>query len=372
MKCAAFGLMATLIPLAAHAAPVNIAEMTLGYTYYNKPGATLADHDEAVSKCIQATSDVVSFDHMIGNDKNPIAALLAGTYAKAVVQAAVENCMVVGGWRVVRLSDAEGAPLAMLALNDLRDKLTPWIASSMPPGEVVRAWNNDAGVSTTKRSVIRASRIENGQLSVKATPAGVAVSSPVVAFPAVRLDKRWPVKPIAASDVAKTPADAGVILVRVKGASFNNGLGVIFNRLGPDGSPNPASNDKGPDALRVPGAKNDQGAWVAMVVPPGRWRWSGLSAAAGVVDFCFGAPSFEIKPGEVVYAGTFDLQNQLGPDLDIGPAKMFLGEQPAGASVRAAQYVNGSTSRCSFNVAYAYELPGAPFELGYVGGSQAH
>ena len=104
-------------------------------------------------------------------------------------------------------------------------------------------------------------------------------------------------------------------------------------------------------------------------VPAGRWRLYGLGAAP-TLNLCLGSPSFEVKAGEVVYAGAYDLDAaELGPDLDLAPAKAWLGAQ--GRPLRAASYVNGSLGPCGDNSIYALEIKGAPFEPGYAWGSRA-
>jgi hypothetical protein len=87
------------------------------------------------------------------------------------------------------------------------------------------------------------------------------------------------------------------------------------------------------------------------------------------VDYCLGSPSFEVKAGEVVYAGTFHLEgDDLGPDLALDPAKVYLGAAAADR-VRPAVYRNGSRGSChGFSAVYALEVPGAPFAPDYTWG----
>ena len=88
------------------------------------------------------------------------------------------------------------------------------------------------------------------------------------------------------------------------------------------------------------------------------------------LNFCLGSPSFEVKAGEIVYAGSFDLSASVfEPNMDLAPAKSWLADPSK--TVLAATYVNGSQGRCSNNTIYALEINGAPFEPGYGWGSRA-
>jgi hypothetical protein len=74
----------------------------------------------------------------------------------------------------------------------------------------------------------------------------------------------------------------------------------------------------------------------------------------------------------VVYAGSFDFAaTDMGPDLDLSPAKAWLGATPQAQVLRPAAYVNGTRGLCGANHIYALEVKGAPFEQGYVWGSAA-
>ena len=90
-----------------------------------------------------------------------------------------------------------------------------------------------------------------------------------------------------------------------------------------------------------------------------------------VTNFCLGAPSFDVQAGDVIYAGTIDLDSEtIVPDLTLAPAKAFLAGTPAADIVKPASYVNGSREQCGAGM-YAYEVPNAPFLPGYSLGSLA-
>jgi hypothetical protein len=107
----------------------------------------------------------------------------------------------------------------------------------------------------------------------------------------------------------------------------------------------------------------------AIVVPPGRWRIYGLGLSP-ILNLCLGSPSFEIKAGEIVYAGEFDLsRDDVSPNLDLAPAQAWLAGQ--NRKITPAAYANGSLGPCGDNSIYALEFKDAPFEPGYAWGSRA-
>ena len=109
----------------------------------------------------------------------------------------------------------------------------------------------------------------------------------------------------------------------------------------------------------------------AFVVPAGRWRIRDLSQKGVPVNFCLGSPSFEAKAGEVVYAGSFDLQAEhFGVDPAPEPARAFLRDQPAlAAKLTQAVWTNGATGGCGGSYIYALEFAGASSLDGYQGGA---
>jgi hypothetical protein len=120
------------------AEPVEIGQIAQGAVYYNRPDATVAQHDLELSACIRDTLSPGTGDagpqaglmeHLIWD--GPIAGLQA---------AKVENCMMVRGWRAVRLPEPEGAEVAALSAPDLAARLAPWIGAAVPHGEIVRAF----------------------------------------------------------------------------------------------------------------------------------------------------------------------------------------------------------------------------------------
>lgn len=307
-----------------------------------------------------------------------LGAAFASASHRGAVAASLENCMVVMGWRVVRVTGAEGAALANLPPADLAARLQPWLGAATPHGEIVRTWNNDAARAATIRYGLDASHTNNGQLSLRAATAGSLTQfvrpEPQPDRSSSKIDPMWPTKRLKPSELASVPAEGGVIIVWTKGLNARNGAVVSLSRIGSDGTASPSKVDHRPDRL-VAGlgllfVKKDN--IFAFAAPAGRWRIDSFGGM-GRLSFCMGAPSFELKPGEVVFAGTFDLSAEnIGPDMSLEPIKAWLAGQAAANTVRPAEYTNGSVGACGgIGTIYALEIPGAPFEPGYQWGSRA-
>ncbi len=365
---------------AASAEPVNIGRMTMGYTYYNRPGATVAEHNADISACSIEAAKTRSMDEVLpGSSGGLLGGLMstsmAAAYHHGAVGASLENCMVVRGWRVVHLSDAEGKALAAQDKDTLASSLAPWIGAETPHGDVVRVWNNDASNSVNTRYVMRPDHTNDGPLSLKAATGLTLDQYTPTAFvrPApLNLDPRWPTKFEKPAQLASAPPGSAIFIVGLKNVGQHNGVGLFFTRPGPDMNRAASTIDHAPDILiaAVGTLFAHKGInFLAIPVPPGRWRISNMGLLTSI-NFCLGSPSMEVKAGEVVYAGAFDLGgDDIGPDLSLEPVKTWLAGQPAAEKVQAASYVNGSRGACGDSSIYALEIKGAPFEPGYVWGS---
>lgn len=364
-------------------APVefSLGRMTMGYTYYNRPGAELKAHDADVIACAADAARMLSVDEALhtGAAQGLVGALVGGAIQNAAhrgaVAAGLENCMVVRGWRVVKLGDDEGQALAKLPQADLAARLAPWIGAAVPHGQIVRVWGNDAANAVTHRYAMRPDHTNNGQLSLAEATTGdlhqfETSGRPVDSARAV-LDPKWPKKALTASTLSAAPNGSGILMVRIRGLSLRNGIGVWLSREGADKDIFPSRSDHGPDLLLA--AKgllfaHHDGDMFVIATPPGRWRLAAIGMTPSL-SLCLGSPSFAVGAGEVVYAGTFDLgAADFSPDLDLAPAKAWLAGQPQAQTVRAAEWVNGSRGLCDGNGMYALEFKGAPFEPGYAWG----
>ena len=344
----------------------SLVRMTTGFTYFNRAGANLDQHNTSLRDCMAKAAAIVTMDEAVNG-----AGLFASWSRPGPVAAAAENCMVVRGWRVVRLDDAEGAALAKLPAEQLSQRLAEWVGEATPHGQVARVWNNEAARASVKRYEVRAWASDKASLSLALLKdEKVEATKPAAMPPGFKLDKSWPLKPLKPADIAAAPAKTAVLVFGVKGISLSNGVALSFARVGADNDPAPALTDKAPDYATVTGrwGKKD-GAFTILALPPGKWRITSLGVMP-VLSLCLGAPAFEVRAGDVVYAGMFDLGSEvLGPDLAHEPGKAPLAGQPAAETIRPASYVNGSTGLCAGAGLYALEVPGAPFEPDYVAGS---
>ena len=374
----AVGLAALLAAQAADPAakPLNLSRATAGHTYYNRPGAELASHDRDLLSCIQLAGSVRSVDQQMGTG-----GLLGGAIAdaadKGVMAASLENCMVVHGWRVVRPDAVEGEALSKLPSADLRSKLAPWIGAARPRGVVVRAWRNEAANGSINHFALRPGHTRRGQLSLLAIDSGLGrLAADGAAGPSragkPAIDPKWKKGSLKPAELGGAPAGSGIVILTVKGMGMTRGNGFVFQRVSPDPNVRAASLDRAPDRFEAGGGALSGSRTLAFALPPGRWRIASEINGLMELNYCLGSPSFELKAGEVLYAGLLDLKSEnLRPDLALEPVRGWLAGTPAAAAVKPASYVNGSRGPCGPNSIYALEFEGAPFEPGYALGSRA-
>lgn len=354
----------------------NIAEMTPGLTYFNRAGATMAEHAAAVRDCMDVAEFAHSRDDIIGNDRGIIGAMMTAGPKRGVYAAAVENCMIVRGWRVVQIPLDQGGAIAALPPRDIADAIAPWVGAIAPPHPIVRVWNNDAAHGETKRFEYSPRFVDPGSLSVIAVSgyAQPGKALPFKAPPKVKIDKKWLIGSLKPEQFAKAPAGSAILIAHIKGVSLRNGVSLTFMRVGENDETSPSVVDFALDSVMFGQSyigANPDGRLMAFAVPPGRWRIAAMNIAP-VLNFCLGAPSFEISAGEVVYAGSFDMAaDVLTPDLSLDRARTFLAGAPAAETLRAANYVNGTMGPCGDSIVYALEFQGAPFMPGYAWGSLA-
>lgn len=356
--------------------PLNLSRPTAGHTYFNRPGAAVSEHDRDLLQCIGHSGAVRSVDDQMGTG-GILGDMITDSANKGIMAASLENCMVVHGWRVVRLDEAEGQALSKLAPAELRLKLAPWIGSARPPGSVVRAWANEASNAAVNRFALRPGHTKKGQLSLRALAAG---PSPASDLPSAapgnvekpKIDPKWPKGPLKPAELAAAPAGSGIVIVAIRGMGMTRGNGFVFRRIGPGPDVRAAAVDQGPDRFEALGGPLTGARTLALALPPGRWRIGSEINGLMELNYCLGSPAFELKAGEVVYAGNLDLKSSsLRPDLSLDRIRQWLAGTPAAAAVRRAAWTNGSRGPCGPNSIYALEFDGAPFEPGYALGSLA-
>lgn len=348
----------------------HLAQAVVGFTYFNRPGADLAVHNDELRACMAAMSKAVPA--WISQGQGVLGDAMANNMLEQrAFNANVENCMVVRGWRVVKLSGGDGARVLRADRRGDHSILEPWLGAPVPQGEIARVWRNEALQPEPRFAQVGG--LERDSLSYLMLPGeGGKI------FNSINPASGWPrppapVEPLTPNEIAALGANDSVIVVRVSGDS--NGLGLGF---APTGSAD-AGNLRSAVLTRKSATDTADGRREATMVfrlTPGRWRldWvgraEGMASVGGALSFCLGAPAFEIGAGEVVYAGAFELSaGPLTPDLEPAPAMAALGSAPMLASkLRPARWVNGETFECTLTGAYAVEFPGAPFVDGYAWG----
>ena len=376
-------VLAATMAASAAAEPANLAKASPGSAYFNRPGASMADHDRELRECLVLAARTrqpgmngpyggsVLSAALIGG----VMGLLDGVADSKGGRVNAENCMVVRGWRVVRLPDEEADALGKLDQLSLAAKLKDWVGAAQPHGELIRQWNNDAVDAATVKWG-RASIFAKANLSFAARDRSGDAKTPQPGRGSAFTRLSGSAKELKPQDLGAPSPDMAVIVFEVKDSGLNADT-VVFRRMGPDPDTRAHDSDKLPDTLW--GYDNwvwqPKGKWFAYAVPPGRWRIDQITNITGDTDLslCLGSPAFEAKAGEVLFAGVFDLKaSYTGPDLDLAPARAWLGEaSPVAGLIRPAAYVNGARGRCDGVYIYDYEARGAPYLDGYAWGGAA-
>lgn len=379
-----FWLTASIAIAVAAAAPAwaaSLNQTSEGYTYFNKPGADLALQGVDLAACrifAGTTLQPANVPTVVING-NPGASFIAfGIVMGVALEAArrkgipidVEDCMVVKGWRVVRIEHAEGDAFRALDARERKARLSGWVGAETPHGSIVRVFANEA---------------LHPDMSM--FDAAVAAGTPLYADadarvhqPDAQLD---PDDPTASSNEPysvhqarllkpgdKPPAGAGLIVINVAGTGD---MGLVLERVDKDGR-EIIDHDGAKFTIPLKGAApaTADGATMIFAATPGRWRLAAVGMVAKPrfsVNFCFGGPSFILTKGDAAYLGYFT-DGSLAPDMDPGRAKAASGAVTS-APLHPAEWTNGAVGRCHGEYLYALELPGRPFADGYHLGSRA-
>lgn len=321
----------------------ELGEIASGYVYYNRAGATVVEQREEFAACIRDTA--VASRGSTPYWSSVLGRLIWNGPIAGVAAAKVENCMLAKRWRAIRLSDAEGEPLAALDSEELVEHLALFVGAQSPPGEMVRTFRNEALRPALVTVASRPAAPSKKQLSFRAfTPTSLPPPPSSQDLEVVSGGT------LGGTELAASPPTGrAVVILRVTGISARFGIGVVLAR---EGSDPPEHIAAGVGFLR---AKREN--WFAFAVTPGRWRF----ASSGYLNYCLESPSFEAKSGEIIYAGSFDLAGQtLGPELNLDrPIKW--GGPAASTQLKPAVWRNGSVGSCHVsNVVYALEFPPMP------------
>lgn len=422
--CAAAPAHAQFVSAAPQSGNTLIAPVS-GHTYFNRPGATPEQQRADLEAChtaVFAMVQPVGESSGAGAAYGLVGALLEVGFQIEAQQLAqrrahfshYESCMVMRGWRVVRLNETLGAELDALDQASLAPRLAPMIGAETPEGEIARVFANEAADGAA--ALFGIPQIGDAEsLSLQALPAdSPAFLAPPPTAAERNAGRRRPgsgpdtreeyearraaregdpeqvqarretheralaqlVGPGEAArntrprDIARLPDNSTLIVVRMAGLGY--GSGVMLMRPGAQEGTVDFVTAVVPTAF-ISGPKEQT---VVAVVPPGHWRLSGFVGPGGyITSFCMGAPSFEVAEGDVVFAGSFAF-GATGERLDmtLDPARAALANAPnLAARLRSADYRNGETFECgAASNFYTYEIADAPFADGYTFGSRAN
>lgn len=362
----------------------NLTRPTAGHTYYSRAGATLASHNDAVRACAARASATPQAQNapLTGG---LVGVGLATAQDNARFQANVENCMVVQGWSVVRLPENVGEQLFRMKRDELTEVLSIVVGRATPElGDIVRVFDNEAARGDTIWGAMPGYYGEDS-LSLKAVdlrnlPPPIPALLPLHPGRAVVQSPSAPLPAITPENVASLPPETALVIIRIVGTGRTNGEGLGIGRANFRSLPPPIRRVQtdpvegfyaGVKWTLFKGSNRERReTLVAMPVVPGDYR---IESRMNTMEYCLGAPVTRIGAGDVVFLGTFDIAGQvMGPDMSLEPATAFLANDPARASrLRAAEWRNGHVAPCGMVYFYALEIPGAPFEPGYAGGSSA-
>jgi hypothetical protein len=288
--------------------------------------------------------------------------------------------MAINGWSVVALTEVEGN--AMEQPDDpatIHEKLRAYVEAPSPLGPMLRGpFANELAVGDFETGP--AKDLEEVSLSVRATrdqrEAAIDAAGelkPAKPNPPQGVKAPKSIKTLKSDLIAGADASRAYIHLRLVGDSAAvNTTHVILSRLDAagaeviyDGRPTTAliGNLKG-SAVGKGKVAEDKYYDFMIEAPEGRWKVATITHQVYAADLCFGAPAFELAPGEAVTLGAMSVRKTGGYPLsqDIAVAKEILAANPVLAEkVKTAEWTNGFTSDCFGSYAYAYEIPGAPF-----------
>lgn len=419
------GLALALAASAAHAARPDLTKTSAGYVYFYRPGADIVAHDEALKFCFdQAIATKQPDPTMNGTSTSSMQYGIIGVLVESLVESAIdgainnrgfavnlENCMVATGWQVVQLPAADGKRIFALPQAAKHQALADLLARPQPAGQIVRRFNNDiqhpetywlqAATDMDRSSLsVLAYNVEpwradyraaslKAERELKEKQKAEKAAAKAGVKPAVT---RPPdIGPVPVEQWGNLPTDRSYVLLRtLRPEGWPTGR-LLFRRFGDDPGRLAWETDGKTDLFFIDlpvNKKVKKGGLVefsAMLeLPPGRWTLMGvygnMMTALGpsspiTVSFCLGAPSFELKAGEVLFAGTFGigiLEGQIAPDTNFSTIKHLTDATPGLLPrLQAAPWTNGTRFACDGTIIYALETPGRPFEPGYRFGSMA-
>lgn len=381
---AAFAASSMSLAIAC-ATPADLTKVTPGQTYFNKTGAALEDHNRDLEACHAIANGGASQAPPTPDDS----ALYTYRYEPQFLNGSLqvhtlellntEHCMVVRGWRVVRLSDEQGKALRKLETSAFVERMAAMVGAEPPDGVIVRTFANEGLRASTRKNAIP-SYFSATSLSLK-----LLDDRRRLRVPGARLGRPMSRHmPYVATSVApetlSPPGTAEATVIALVDSDADHLMeGFLLERVSRDPAKFAYAEDGGADTftLNMLGVDfkgtgpSKRTKTLAFRIPAGRWR---ISRTLTYLEPCMGAPAFEIAPGEVLFLGRFDLMSEYqGPRMDIEAGREAIALAPALATRLApAPWVNGEVWGCLAYPRYAFEFEGFPYKPDYPWGQFRH
>jgi hypothetical protein len=373
-KFALLSILSAAYALPACAGGINPDRAASGYTYFNRSGASLAIHDQELRECLSISLPLKPphsvglgvAGGVIGSVVNQIGDGIATDY---FLQGNVEKCMMVRGWRVVRVPDAEGSAIAQLSRAEIGTALADWVGMATPHGQVVRYFG-DAGAMTRASAfgIARQKSLSIAAADLRNVPIDEHFEPLVATDATMRAANKAELKPLKPDQVGQVDPASAILIVELRGRRADGWKALYFGRISDDLQQFTRDGlSTAPDTtwFRTPLPKDafrgseEKGSTVGVyVVRPGLWAVT----SAPLASMCLMAPAFVVKAGEVLFVGSFDLDDLLATDVGLQGVRSTM---PPGSllaeKVRAAPWVNGLSWQCRGLMIGGYEIVGAPF-----------
>lgn len=358
----AFTMVASAQPLA-----LNALDADEKAWFYNRAGVSISELEFDLGRCAQFTRQA-SRDDAERNSGGVNNGLLNSILTAGHSNVYVDTCMVSLGYRRF---DIVGEPMrSFLRRRDTMsdDQRLALASAEMPPeGALSRVWDNSAWLA------------RDGDSAITLRPRSVAPTSTIAIQNTVTAMQRAP------NGVPSGQALVVLLLVRI----VEGGAGAHQDQVGLTNVRFARITGSGVDSAFSASVRSRRSAFSVedvvlaatefyALVPPGTYYlqsvWAGLPVQT--VEFCMGAPAFDVAAGEIVHLGQFTLRPggarvsggarlNMGPpnirvrldSTDLDAARARLGA--FGGRLVAAQWRNGQAAPCMSGLPiYGLTLPG--------------
>jgi hypothetical protein len=338
--------------------------------FYNKPGATRAEYDSDWQECrliARGSRTPAGTVPLVYNPAvvSPLAAGVGGALGGMIGAAIAEgemrranrkNCLLIRGWRLVTLDHEAAARVAGMSDADRNDYFNRIVGAEKVEGEITER----------KRFSLPPEALNN---------VGSGLSGPQSVYFGKKVDSSAP--------VTLASNEAALILAYRRPGEVNAGRFVQMDLTRYD--PNARDlvyrprnwkkiGDKTTYNVEVPSGDRKAGLEVQMVkLTAGDYVISGISFIRQIASTnCFGAPTFHIGAGEVLYLGDFvPVGGATGADgkkisgfgyvnrIDDARRLLATSQPQLAAAMKPAKVSNGATYACSAVTMDRWDIAGA-------------